>query len=491
MPARSGEIGWMIRTSAVALIVLVGLSARLGRAAGEDVAATPDSGAARTIRWIAVGGGPEPSSTEVSLEQDIALAKETFGEGGLVLFAGGRSAAGVRVLRPRKRRDVFAQVADLLDPKPGRDSTYRLPQVLVDGAATRDAVLDDLDEALREKGAPLLVYAATHGEKGETARDNGIALWGNSLLTVEDLAELVEAPGAGRPVRFVITACYSGGFADLAFAAGDAGHGEPALTPRCGLFASEWDETSSGCDPNPNRRAQEGYGIHFLNALRGHDRSGHPLDAANVDFDGDGRISLLEAHTRARIASRSMGVPTTTSERWLRHAAPQEGPRARFPLPEEKAVIDSLSGRLRLGTEAAARRRLAKLEKKIAEIDERLAILEDEEADRYDRLRIYMLGRWPTLDDPWHPAFPLTFRTNHRAIRRVITRSTLAADYRQAHLEANHFGVHLDRLRWRATDVRRLVRAYETQELASRLNAAGGPAWDYYERLLACERGGL
>ena len=49
----------------------------------------------------------------------------------------------------------------------------------------------------------------------------------------------------------------------------------------------------------------------------------------------------------------------------------------------------------------------------------------------------------------------------------------------------------LDRLRWRATDVRRLVRAYETQELASRLNAAGGPAWDYYERLLACERGGL
>ena len=47
----------------------------------------------------------------------------------------------------------------------------------------------------------------------------------------------------------------------------------------------------------------------------------------------------------------------------------------------------------------------------------------------------------------------------------------------------------VDRLRWRATDVRRLVRAYETLELAARLHAKGGRAWEYYERLLACERG--
>jgi hypothetical protein len=246
---------------------------------------------------------------------------------------------------------------------------------------------------------------------------------------------------------------------------------------------------SSGCDPNPNRRAQEGYGVHFLNALRGRDRSGHTLDPANVDFDGDGKISLLEAHTRTRIASRSMGVPTTTSERWLRQAAPKEGPQKPFALPEEKAVIDSLSGRLRLRSEAAARRRLAKLEKKIAEIDERLADLEDEEADRYDRLRIYLLGRWPTLDDPWHPAFAFTFQSNRRAIRTVITRSSLAQEYSRAHLEANHWGVRLDRLRWRTTDVRRLVRSYETLALAARLHAAGGPAWQHYERLLACERG--
>jgi hypothetical protein len=475
----------------MALIVLVGLFAPPKQMEGRVEAAAPVSSPrdGKVVRWIAVGGGPEPASTEVSLEQDIALAKETLGQGGIALFAGGPSAAGVRVLQPRKKRDLFAQVADLLDPRPGRDSTYRLPNVLVDGQATREVVIDTLDQALHQDGEPLLIYFATHGEKGDKARDNGVDLWGNSLLTVEDLADLVEADGVSRTVRFVITACYSGGFADLAFAAGDAERGDPAATRRCGLFASEWDEVSSGCDPNPNRRAQEGYGVHFLNALRGRDRSGQPLDAANIDFDNDGRISLLEAHARTRLAARSMGVPTTTSERWLRHAAPKEGPQSPVSMPEEAAVINSLSGRLRLGSEAAARRRLAKLEKKIAEIDERLADLEDEEADRYDRLRIYMLGRWPTLDDPWHPAFPLTFRTNKRAILVTITNSSLAVDYRRAHLVANHWGVHLDRLRWRTADVRRLVRAYETRTLAARLRAAGGPAWQHYERLLACERG--
>jgi hypothetical protein len=497
----------MTRTTLVVLIALALSAGRMG--GGEDTihdgappvpgtrsandateAPATDGENARAVRWIAVGGGAEPSSTEVSLEQDVGLARRVLGDGGRVLFGGGKGAASVRVLRQRRVSTLFLRVADLLDPRQGRDSNYRRPLIEVDGAATREATLASLDAALRAAGPPLLVYFATHGDKGEKARANGVQLWGDSLLTVADLAEAIEAAGATREVRLVVTACYGGGFADLAFAGADAEKGLPAATPRCGLFASQWDELSSGCDPDPDRRAQESYGIHFLNALRGRDRSNQPLAPGDVDFDSDGRISLLEAHTRARIASRSMGVPTSTSERWLRHAAPKDGPRRAVALPEEEALIAGLSRRLQLADEKAARVRLRELKKQMKGTDDRLGEIEDEEAERLARLRVTMLGRWPVLDDPWHPAFPVTFARNRGAIRRFLTRSRVAADYGAARRELDRWQTHFDRLRLRESSLRRLVRAYDTLELASRLSAVGGPAWEHYERLLACERGG-
>jgi hypothetical protein len=117
-----------------------------------------------------------------------------------------------------------------------------------------------------------------------------------------------------RPVRVVLTSCFSGGFAELAFAGADAGKRELAAG-RCGLFAATAEREASGCDPNPDRAAQEGYGLHFLQALQGRDRAGA---VAAIDLDGDGKVSLLEAHARARIASAGIDVPTSTSERWLR-----------------------------------------------------------------------------------------------------------------------------------------------------------------------------
>src|SRR4029077_2773259 len=100
----------------------------------------------------------------------------------------------------------------------------------------------------------------------------------------------------------------------------------PAGSVRCGLFASTWDREASGCDPDPDRREQESYPLHFLHALRAEDRDGHPLNRDDLDLDHDGTISLLEAHTRARIMDASIDVPTTTSERWLRGVAPASGP---------------------------------------------------------------------------------------------------------------------------------------------------------------------
>ncbi|MBK8592387.1 MAG: hypothetical protein IPN77_25380 [Sandaracinaceae bacterium] len=113
----------------------------------------------------------------------------------------------------------------------------------------------------------------------------------------------------------MITACFGGGFAELAFAGAEVSAG-PASHGACGLFATSAEHESNGCDANPDRQAQQGYALHLLHALRGQGRDGQPV--LGLDLDGDGRIGLLEAHTRARIASDSIDLPSTTSERFLR-----------------------------------------------------------------------------------------------------------------------------------------------------------------------------
>jgi hypothetical protein len=152
-------------------------------------------------------------------------------------------------------------------------------------------------------------------------------------------------------------------------------------------------------------------------------------------------------------------------------------------------VVAALTRQLALPDEKAARARLEELTAQLRHFADRLAAAEDEEDERLAALRIAILSHWPVLDDPWHELFPRTFRKNRDAIRRFVAGSKVAARYRKAGAQADRLAAHTGRLRLRATAVRRLVNAYDTIDLASRLHAAGGPAWEHYERLLACERG--
>lgn len=451
--------------------------------------AVPSFAAVETVRWIAVGGGPDPRSTQVSLEQDLALAREALGPGGIVLFAGGPWAYGVQVLNERPHDDpLLSELGDLFDPLDGRDSHYRLPTLKMDGPASSSRVTEALSAALDRGAEPLLLYFAGHGDKGDAAAGNSVRLWGDTGLTVGQLADLLDRQGGSRVVRLVITSCYSGGFADVVFAGASAERGA-ASTRRCGLFASEWDQEASGCDPNPDRGSQEGYGIYFWHALRGQDRDGKPLPRASLDLDHDGKISLLEAHTRAVVASTSIDVPTTTSERWLRQAAPASGTQQAVSLTENDTVIAELGARLSLRDQAAAQRRFDQLSTALREADDAVARAADDEDDAYAVLRIALLERWPVLDDPWHPDFAVTVRDHRDAIRAFLRNEQPARQYRAAGDRLARARDRSDRLRQDFAPVRRLVRAYATRTLAGRLRFVGGSAWNYYQALLACERG--
>ena len=449
------------------------------------------------LRFLAIGGGPTPENNEVSLEQDIDLVRRALPEPGVVLFAGGSNSESVRELDPVSRGDaVKLALGELFAPRIGRQSRYRAPRFSAE-RATLENIETQLSAALAQDGPPLLVHIAAHGDQGTDARSNSVALWGGKALTVAHLAQLHEQHR--RALRLVATSCFSGGFAELAFAHADAKLGQPASVPRCGLFAGTWDRETSGCDPNPDRRAQESYGLHFVLALAGKRKDGAPLGLDAADFDHDGRIGLLDAHTWASIEALSFDVPTTTSERWLRHATGSRfawaasgpsGGRALDPAlaPEAAAVARQLGASLGLTSERAVEQRWSEIGNRIDSLEERIDEAEDALAAREAEETTLLLEHWPVLDDPFHPDFEATFDNNRRAIEGALTTSSEA----RARAEQNaHTAALYDQLRGLQLEEARLLRvrrAYETQHRAAALIQRGGPAARYYASLLACER---
>lgn len=439
-------------------------------------------------RWIAAASGPVPELNQVSLEQDIALAAEVLGPGGRVLFGAGPGTPTVQVLAPPRALDpVVAALADLFAPRGDRAMRYRPTRLTKAEPATAHTVFQALDHALAGGPDPLLLYLGGHGNLGDLPRYNTVSLWAQSELSVVDLAtRLDQSP---RPVRLLVTTCFSGGFADLVFRGADEALGA-SPNERCGLFAAPWDLEATGCDPNPDRATHDGYGLHVLQALRGRDRGGQPLPPEALDLDHDGRVSLLEAHTRARIATDAADVPTTTAERWLRHAAPSHGPEQPVDLPEEDAVVQALADALGVrGQEDAARLELQRLRD---DLQATLRSLDDAGLDEdaaYRDAAAELLARWPVLDDPWHPDHHRVLQREHDAIERHLARSDAFADYLAARERVDQLGQRTWDLRRKAAPYERLVRALDNRQLAARLRARGGEGWAVYERILGCERG--
>lgn len=445
--------------------------------AGTVVSALPETWP-EPLRWIAAGGGGSPEFNQVSIEQDLALARERFGAGGLLLFAGGRGSHGVQVQAEGVRDLRMRALADLFAPRGGRDASYRPTTLPVDAAATAENLRAAIARATATEGPPLLVYLAGHGQPGEQLADASIELWGQVPLRARELAGLL----GPRPLRIVITSCFSGGFAELAFVEADAARG--AAAGRCGLFATTAIREASGCDPNPDRAAQEGYGLHFLNALGGSDRAGQP---AAIDLDGDGLVSLAEAHARARIASAGIDVPTTTSERWLRSLKGMRGVGKAVALPEDDAVIEALTRELGL-TEAAAEGQLVEVEAATAVVLDRLAQQGELEDAAYRRTAAELLARWPVLDDPWHPEFAAMLASEGPAISAALASSGPYGEFLAAGDELAKIRDEQAELMARSAKLERLVRALETRRLAGALAGRGGADWRSYEALLACER---
>lgn len=448
------------------------------------VAATPPE----HVRWIGVGGGSEPELNQISLEEDLLLAREVLGDGGLVLFAGGPGTRAVQVSVEAERGDALRRdLGALLMPRGGRDARYQPARLPMHGPATLDATLEALRAGLAQEGGPLLLWVAAHGDRGELPVESSVLLWGGAALDPAGIAGALASAPARRPLRMVITSCYAGGFAELAFEGLEPERGATSLDV-CGFFATSWDEEASGCDPSPDRASHEAWSIHVLEALRGRDREGRDI-RGELDLDRDGRISLAEADARARVAALSFDLPTRTSARLLRAIAPREGAQAPVSLPEDEAVVRAIGERLRIEGEADVQARLDALARRRVELE---AVMDERQAasdDAWWSLVGEMLSRWPVLDDPWHPDFEPTIAREGAAIRAFLARSEARARWLEAQDDLDAMAETLAGLRVQAAPLRRWLEAHQTIELASRLRAQGGEGWARFERMQACERG--
>ena len=195
------------------------------------------------------------------------------------------------------------------------------------------------------------------------------------------------------------------------------------------------------------------------------------------------------------MASGSLDVPVTTSERFLRAAVDPEVPvpddlRPAL-LPEEHATIDALAARLGLEDPREAPALVGALHEELAALSDRLDEL-DADLDRAGgALAAELLHRWPVLDDPWHPDFEETFRAEHAAIAQHLETSGVAAEERRLAAERAEVAAAHDDVLVRTAPLERLARGLETVDLAARLQADGGRFWLRYLAFLACERGEL
>ena len=438
------------------------------------------------IRTIIAGGGPIPELDQVSLEEDVALAGRVFGtRDAIVLFAGGPGTNAVqeRTLDVEGDPIVFG-LANLFSPRGGRDAHYRATRLALHGGATLDQLFAAFELALPDGEQPLLFYFTGHGRGGEDPRDALAETWGSAAFDPQALAEALEDSHTSRRVRVILTSCYSGGFAELAFRGADSALGA-TNQDRCGFFSTAWDRESGGCDSDPDRGTHEGFGVHFLSALAGHDRDGHDA-RTEIDLDGDGVITLAEAMTRTRIASRAIDVPITTSERLLRVVDVEEGDEGELAMPEQQAVIDALLRSLRLPSVADAATALDELLGRRAETEDALGEAYAEARDLGADAAGDALSRWPVLDDPYHPDYAATLAREHDAIGAYLESDVVIA-WAEAEDDASALEVTEDALEVQIAVHLRITQAAETIVRARRLAARGGAEWEAYRRMRACE----
>ncbi len=137
------------------------------------------------------------------------------------------------------------------------------------------------------------------------------------------------------------------------------------------------------------------------------------------DYDGDGHVSLSEAHAYVQITSDTIDIPLATSDIFLRSCSKAEKGKAEMVNAEEpvekllglataaqRAVIEGLSKQLELkeeGRMVEVRGAADKIDKERKGLDSQKRKVQRDMGGLRGQIQAAVKFRWPELSNPWHP----------------------------------------------------------------------------------------
>jgi thiol-disulfide isomerase/thioredoxin len=217
-------------------------------------------------------------------------------------------------------------------------------------------------------GDTLLLYVTDHGTKNSRdTRDNRITLWGRDEgLSVSELREQLSRLDAGVQVVMLMSQCFSGSFAGLAW---PERSGLPSGSV-CGYFSTTAERPAYGCYPENKGLENIGHSFDFLEELgtSGSFRNAH-LRVLQHDMTPDVPLRasdlFVEELLRKKAAEQGKAYPAFVdgllAEAWKRRGAWEPeirlidaigarygifSPRALAEIEEQSARVSDLSGQL-------------------------------------------------------------------------------------------------------------------------------------------------
>lgn len=477
--------------------------------------------AVRNPHFLTIGGGHSASGNQVSLEKNVQYLQRMLKEEGLgkashsLYFADGNaSGRDLQFLDTQfKVPKINEYLARLVGSTKGLHNQYRSHTLKTDGAAKSELLSKWFKTQGKKLGAEqdkLLLYFTGHGGRGEKKKPHNTVmyLWQDKNMRVSELVEELDKLSPEVPVTLVMVQCYSGGFANIIFKEGDATKGL-ADHARAGFYATLHTRLAAGCTPDINEANYREYSTYFWEALFGQTRLGKPVD--KPDYDGDGATSYAEAHAYTILNSSTIDIPVKTSDTFLRHFSrtknPEKGKKVDGLLTpdtsyaaliekagtNEKAVLDGLSKRLKIGGENRAKTARDQA-KKIDEAKKKLNAEKSKLTGERNKLRGTLAGvikkEWPEAANPYHPATTALFQGD--AARKLVVQIEHHKDFKRymelgRKIDELSHKVHDEDRKW--VKCQRFLRALENVALEANLPkiVEDCAVLERYKALLAAE----
>lgn len=376
--------------------------------------------------YLLVGGGADPLSSQVSIENNVLWIESLMANVPFsthqVLFAAGPDGPPDVVLHAPQDPEVqrWLPLARVYGEQKQALSVFRRNTVPGNlAASTKARVTDTLGRtigSLRSGDSLFLVYNG-HGSF-ESSRDtskNALRLWGGPQLNVREFGAALDKAPTGATVRYLLPQCFSGGFTRSLLRNPAQPRAADILPGRCGFFSVADNVEAEGCTPGVDIGEYRDYSTFFFAALAGRPHTGGVL-ARNPDRNGDGRVSLSEAHEYAYTESLSSDVPRATSEYYLELWQPWQArwqsflpisPENSYAWRAQRLAVNlglPTGGLAELGRAVFAQRR--DLERRVVKATAKLAELHEQEKHLRRPLYEDFRHKWPEGSQPNASTYP-------------------------------------------------------------------------------------